>query len=181
DRGSGMMGSSFLVPDRLCSDAMGPGSCCGPVGDQPDAPARVRSPAGRAGAGDPLAGASGRSADGTDRPGIEATASDCNKPDAPARVGSPAGRAGAGDPLAGASGWSADGANQPGIEATVSPGPDVAGPAWAGVAAPAGPAAQPEGVLVPRREHGPTTPAAAERTPENEPGPRAAERTPENE
>jgi hypothetical protein len=59
--------------------------------------------------------------------------------------------------------------------------PDVAEPARAEVAAPAGPAAQPEGGLVPRREHEPTTPADAERTPENEPGPPAAEGNPENE
>jgi hypothetical protein len=49
------------------------------------------------------------------------------------------------------------------------PDPDVAEPAWAEVAAPAGPAAQPEGGLVPRREHEPTTPAAAEGIPRNEP------------
>src|SRR6185312_15624146 len=89
---------------RLCSDVTGPGSRCGPggaripVGYRPDAPARVRSSAGRAGAGAPLAGASGRSADGPDQPGIDATASWYQSP----------------------SGRSADGPDRPGIEATAS-------------------------------------------------------------
>jgi hypothetical protein len=60
--------------------------------------------------------------------------------------------------------------------------PDVSEPARAEVAAPAGPAAVPEGGLVPRREHGPTTPAEGERIPRNEPGPPAeGERIPRNE
>jgi hypothetical protein len=58
--------------------------------------------------------------------------------------------------------------------------PDAAEPASAGVAAPAGPAARPEGGLVPRHDHEPTTPAA-EWIPQNEPGPLVAERTPQNE
>ena len=65
----------------LCSDVTGPGSRRGPggaripVGYRPDAPARVGSPAEVTGAADALAGASGRSSDGADRPGIDATVS----------------------------------------------------------------------------------------------------------
>jgi len=67
---------------RLCREAAGPGSRRGPGaaripgGDRPDAPARVRSPAERTGAADPLASASGRSADDANRPDIAATASE---------------------------------------------------------------------------------------------------------
>jgi hypothetical protein len=46
------------------------------------------------------------------------------------------------------------------------PDPDVAEPAWAGVAAPARPPSQPEGDLIP--QHEPTTPADGERTPRND-------------
>jgi len=108
DSGAGMIGSSRPTPDRLGTAAPGPGPCGGPVGardpvgERPDAPPGVGSPAEAAGPADPRAGASVRSAEAAGPHGLDAGVSPDPErplpaPDAaePARaeIGAPAGPA----------------------------------------------------------------------------------------